>query len=353
VTRGSARRLLAVAACAVGFTGPVAAVDLRAVELRVDNDQFGFTGPSEERWYTSGVFLQGAVDAGPDAPDARLAAAWCVRIVACDPGARTLRVLSLSQRIHTPQLMSPSVPRPFDWPFGASLALGSAIVVDGARTRQALGLELGAIGPAALGGPVQNALHRIIGQPRVEGWDDQVRAQPLVQLTWYRLSRHRLDAPEGMDAVLRTGLRLGNPLTQAELGAMLRFGRRPEGPAWPGESIGVRGRAGWHGFVGVEAAGVAPAVRRVGLHRRKLGDGVRMAARPRAGAAVGAARRARRHGLDAAAAHRHDRPALGARPLRPAGASRCRPPWRVPAGRTGAVVRSGSGAAVSAARAAA
>ncbi len=257
MTRGSARRLLAVAACAVGFTGPVAAVDLRAVELRVDNDQFGFTGPSEERWYTSGVFLQGAVDAGPDAPDARLAAAWCVRIVACDPGARTLRVLSLSQRIHTPQLMSPSVPRPFDWPFGASLALGSAIVVDGARTRQALGLELGAIGPAALGGPVQNALHRIIGQPRVEGWDDQVRAQPLVQLTWYRLSRHRLDAPEGMDAVLRTGLRLGNPLTQAELGAMLRFGRRPEGPAWPGESIGVRGRAGWHGFVGVEARAVA------------------------------------------------------------------------------------------------
>lgn len=252
-----ARRLIAAVACAGWTASAVAGAGLRAIELRVDNDQFGFTGPSDERWYTSGVVLQGAFDAAPDAPDARLAAAWCVRIVACDPGARTLRVLSLSHRIFTPQLVSPSVPRPLDWPFGASLAFGSAIVVDGERTRQALGLELGVIGPAALGGPVQNALHRIIGQPRVEGWDAQVRAQPAVQLYWSRLARYRLDGFEGVDAVLRTGLRAGSPLTQAELGASLRFGRRPDGPSWPGESIGDRGRPGWHGFVGVEARAVA------------------------------------------------------------------------------------------------
>lgn len=255
--RVAARRLLAVAACAGWLAGPAAAADPRAVELRVDNDQFGFTSASEERWYTSGVVLQAAFDADAGAPDARLAAAWCVRVVACDAGARTVRVLSFSHRIFTPQLVSPSVPRPLDWPFGAALAFGSAIVVEGVRTRQTLGLELGAIGPAALGGPVQNALHRLIGQPRVEGWDDQVRAQPLVQLSWSRLSRHRLDGLERADAVLRTGLRVGNPLTQAELGGLLRFGQRPDGPAWPGESIGAGGRAGWQAFAGVEARAVA------------------------------------------------------------------------------------------------
>lgn len=253
--RALLRRL--AAACAAATAASALAAGPQAFELRVDNDQFAFTSADDERWYTSGVFLQAAFDAAADAPDARLAAAWCARVVACDAGSRTLRVLSLSHRIYTPQLVAPSVARPLDWPFGASLAFGSAIVIDGGRTRQSLGLELGVIGPAAAGGEVQNALHRMIGQPHVEGWDAQVRAQPLVQLAWSRLSRHRLGALDGADAVLRTGLRAGSPLTQAELGAMLRFGHRPDGPGWPGESLGVRERPGWHGFVGVEARAIA------------------------------------------------------------------------------------------------
>lgn len=247
---------LAICAALAGVAAPAAA-QLRAFEFVLDNDQFAFTPPGEERWYTSGGFIRAAFDAPAGSADARLAAAWCRVVFGCDRDARIYRVLSLNQTIHTPGLpASTAAPQPYDRPYAAALTLGADSVVIGPSTRQTLSLRLGAIGPAALGEPVQNGIHRVLGQSPTLGWGWQVRAQPVVQLGWSRLSAFG-GAGSGPDVVLRTAVLAGNPVTEAALGAMLRFGRRPSGPTWPGETLGAREPDGWYGFAGLEGRAIA------------------------------------------------------------------------------------------------
>jgi lipid A 3-O-deacylase len=247
-------RAVACAGLVAAFAAASASAAPRGLELRIDNDSFVVSRADDERWYTSGLFLRLAFDAPPEAPDARLAAGWCARVVACDPGAATWRVASLNSRIFTPGLTGTPAPQPYDRPYAATLALGGAIVVAGERTRQTLELQLGTVGPAALGEPVQNALHALLGQPEARGWAWQLRPRALAQLGWSRVTVHRLGA-SGAQAVLRTGVLLGTPQTQGELGAMLRLG--DAGPTWPGESLGARVPAGWQAYVGVEGRAVA------------------------------------------------------------------------------------------------
>jgi len=245
------------AALAAALATPAAA-QLRAFEFQLDNDQFAFTAGHDERWYTSGEFLRFAFDAPAASLDGRLAAAWCAQVLACDPGSRTYRVWSIGQTIFTPAADGTLSPQPLDRPFAAALYGGFATVVHGPRTRQTIELRLGTVGPAALGEEVQNALHSLINQAQVPGWGWQVRAQAMADLGASRLSTHATPWRE-LDWVTRTSVRLGTPVTEAGFGAILRAGRLPAGPAWPGEvglpSSGAPGR--WHVHAGGELRAVA------------------------------------------------------------------------------------------------
>ena len=259
---GAARRVRSLAAALLTGLGVAAialpaAAQLRAFEFALDNDQFAFTPPREERWYTSGEFIRAAFDAPAGSTDARLAAAWCRVVFGCDRDARIYRVVSLNHVIYTPSFpANTAAPQPYDRPYAAALSFGADSVVVGASTRQTLSLRLGAIGPAALGEPIQNGIHRLLGQAPTLGWGFQVRAQPVVQLGWSRLSA--FGGPgSGSDLVLRTAVLAGNPVTEAALGAMVRVGRRPAGPTWPGETLGAREPDGWHVFAGVEGRAIA------------------------------------------------------------------------------------------------
>lgn len=256
----TARLALPVLACVVlmgtaqaaGAAGPSP-----GVELQFENDQLAFTPGSRERWYTSGFFVRAAFVPEPEAADSRLLSVWCERVLACDPAAARLRVWSLSQVIFTPAYTGTDQPQPRDWPYAAGLNLGLSVVAQGERTRQALGLRLGVVGPEAQGEPIQNAFHRLVGQPQARGFDLQVRTQPLVELDWSGLVALPLSGSV-LDAVTRTALTLGNPVSQASAGLMLRGGHLPRGPSWPGELMpGSHATRRWYGFVGVEARAVA------------------------------------------------------------------------------------------------
>ena len=235
-----------------------ASARLQALELRLDNDQFALTPADDERWYTHGFFARATYDAAADAdaPDSRVLAAWCAALIGCDPGARSLRTVSLEQTIHAPAYPGTPAPQPQDRPFAATLAVGLEVASEGERTRQALALRLGVVGPAALGEQVQNTLHGLIGETSAAGWPWQLRAQPLVELGWSRLVRHDLPAA-GLDWVSRTAATLGTPITQAAVGAMLRVGEPPAAPGWPGEPAPLERGGRWHVFAGAEARAVA------------------------------------------------------------------------------------------------
>ena len=235
-----------------------ARAQIRSVEFQLDNDQFAFTPGSKERWYTSGIFVRAALDPQPDAPDARVMAAWCRSLIDCDPNAQMQRIWSVSQVIYTPAYTGTTLPQPKDWPYAAALSAGLKVMAQGSRTRQSLGLQLGVIGPAALGEPVQNAVHRLVGQPLALGFDLQVKTQPLIQADWSRLVAIPLAGRTDLDLVTRTAVLLGNPVTQAGIGAQFRFGVLPAGPGWPGEFMPASAATrGLYGFIGAQAQAVA------------------------------------------------------------------------------------------------
>lgn len=246
--------LLVVALC--GPTAHAAEGRLLGLEVQLDNDQFAFTPGSQERWYTSGVFARWALASDPTDLDARLSAAWCANVIGCDAGARTARVWSIGQAMYTPAYLGTTAPQPYDWPYAAALSATLSSVVYGERTRQSLGLSLGVIGPAALGEPVQNAVHQIINNPPPLGWGLQVRAQPVLEFNWSGMMATPI-SPGRTDLVSRALVQLGNPVTQAGVGAIVRAGALPQGPEWPGEMALSRRPQGLHVYAGAQVRGVA------------------------------------------------------------------------------------------------
>jgi hypothetical protein len=230
----------------------------QTLEGALDNDQLAFTPAREERWYTSGLFARWAtpLPSASVAPDARVMAAWCEAVLACDPGARSVRVIGLSQLIFTPAWTGTSAPQPKDWPYAVSLAANLKVMSQGPRTRQTLGLKLGVMGPSAQGEPVVNAVHRLSGQPLALGFDLQVRTQAVLELSWSRLVSVPLR--EQVDLVTRTAVQLGNPVTEAAVGALFRWGELPAGPSWPGELQPAQwATRSWVVWAGVQGRAVA------------------------------------------------------------------------------------------------
>lgn len=87
-------------------------------------------------------------------------------------------------------------------------------------------LALGMIGPSALAEQSQNEVHRIRNIDRAQGWDNQLRDEPTLQLTWTRIWRmnDEHNGGFGWDVLPRIGASLGTPITAAGLGGEARFG---------------------------------------------------------------------------------------------------------------------------------
>ena len=87
-------------------------------------------------------------------------------------------------------------------------------------------LALGMIGPSALAEQSQNEVHRIGGIDRAKGWDNQLKDEPTLQLTWSRIWRLNDTNMGGLDwdVLPRVGASLGTPITAAGLGGEVRWG---------------------------------------------------------------------------------------------------------------------------------
>jgi hypothetical protein len=133
-------------------------------------------------------------------------------------------------------------------------------------------LDVGVIGPMALGRQVQNNFHELINAPQSRGWDNQLHNEPGINLTFerkWRIGRAvLLDEPVKLrsDIVPMVGLSLGNVNTYAAAGAIVRlgqdlgndFGPPRIRPSLPGsETFDLEDRFGWYIFAGFEGSAVA------------------------------------------------------------------------------------------------
>jgi hypothetical protein len=231
------------------------------LSLAVENDLFG----GSDRYYTNGILLTWqSPSAGLPWPLAGLD-----RQLDFILGPGNLRWgLSFGQSIYTPQDTTPRIPDPRDRPYAGYLYGAASLVRSAERSQTLLELQLGVVGPSALGEFVQNNYHDLLNIRNAEGWDRQLKDEPAATALFERRWRLPLGNVGSLQAevIPIVAAALGNVQTYASGGGMLRIGDGLDAdwgpvrirPALAGSAFfQPRQDFGWYVFAGVEGRAIA------------------------------------------------------------------------------------------------
>ncbi len=132
------------------------------------------------------------------------------------------------------------------------------------RKINAVEFTLGIVGPSSLGEQAQNGFHDLIGVPHANGWDNQLRDELGLVVTYVRKSEHFSYMKNSLEYSWSPHkvLALGNVYTYAGGGVMVRFGKNLRNdigppnisPGFPGNAFFNPTKEGssWYLFAGVE-----------------------------------------------------------------------------------------------------
>jgi lipid A 3-O-deacylase len=229
----------------------------------LENDTFS----GQDRYYTNGFLF--AWRAPSYDPPAWLAALTDRPSLLFPTGGTARWGLGFGQKKFTPEDTLARDPDPRDRPYAGWLYGALTLHSYTDRAIGTLELQLGVVGPAALGEQVQNTTHDLLNIDRAYGWSAQIRNEPGMNLVLNRQWRMNGAADaEGRQfgLVPSVAASLGNVHTYAAAGLMLRYGTELEADFGPPRARPVSagsvffqptGRFGWYGFFGVEGRAVA------------------------------------------------------------------------------------------------
>jgi lipid A 3-O-deacylase len=228
-----------------------------------ENDLYAIK--NSDRHYTNGVRL-GWLSADDDVPE------WAKELGDAlpflDPQARRRIGWAVGHNLYTPQDKTERELIRDDRPYAAFLYVGLALQSETESQLDTLELDVGVVGAAALGKPIQNNYHPLIGAKKAYGWNNQINNEPGFALVWERKWRLLDEQPPdtlGWDVIPHLSGSVGNVFTYAGAGATFRFGDDLMSdfgpprirPALPGSSsFRPRDSFGWYVFAGAEARAV-------------------------------------------------------------------------------------------------
>ena len=190
-----------------------------------ENDLFG--GGDQD--YTNGTRLSWLSENLPDGalPDV---SRWLRNTFDFDD-ADNLRLnygFSLQQLMFTPSDLSASEVIRNDRPYAGWTALGASLHAKTLNTVRSLELSVGVIGESSYAEDIQDWVHDWRDSPKAQGWDNQLHDELAINLFFE--SQHRFLTDRSfipgveMDLLPRHGIALGNVLTAADLGIVMRAG---------------------------------------------------------------------------------------------------------------------------------
>ncbi len=188
-----------------------------------------------------------------------------------EPGRIRRYSMSFGQNLYTPKDINRNPPDPRDRPYAGWAYLGLNLMQENHGSQlENFELQLGAIGPGALGKQTQNTFHGLIGAGNANGWGNQLQNEPGILVSYDRSFRIPIIGDNtGLDIVPEAGLTLGNVFTYGEAGLLLRIGtnlKADYGPVRirPGLSgsdyfnpAAMDGNLGFYVFAGVQGRAVA------------------------------------------------------------------------------------------------
>lgn len=148
----------------------------RAIVAHIDNDEFAGLN-KRDRWYSSGVRIAAVDGSKPE----RLGHGWAWRGRSLCPAYTDssntggISHLAIGQNIYTQDQRLRTVPLSNDRPIAAYLYGSAGNRLSSDHADMGVSLEIGVTGPAALGEPIQNGLHDLLGVSRVPAWSYQLR----------------------------------------------------------------------------------------------------------------------------------------------------------------------------------
>ncbi len=234
------RRSTITGAAAIALASLLLAVEAQAQtpgEFRVyeENDSWLNPFPSRtDRYYTQGLRVEWL--SSPQNRDAHFLPGithtdWCSLI--CGKGFRSGHVnagYAVGQNMYTPEDISIAAPQPNDRPW-AGLLYGTRIARISyeeeslkAQRQDRIEISLGIVGPASLAGETQIAFHDLIGEGRPNGWDNQLRNEPVLQVRYETALRWPRNDGGNADIIPRVRANLGNALISLEADVTARIG---------------------------------------------------------------------------------------------------------------------------------
>jgi len=194
--------------------------------VRLDNDVFAGT----DRGYSNGTEI-GVVSATiDDFQDGSFSATsrWLNRRLAwLQPEGYEYNnmVVTLGQGMFTPNDWWRETPDPNDRPYAGVLVFGVTYNGRDNDSMVATTFNIGVVGPSAFAEETQNAVHSLVGGERFEGWDHQLRDEPVFRVMQQRLHKRTLIKPTWMsDVIFHYGGSVGNLTSFVNAGAEVRIG---------------------------------------------------------------------------------------------------------------------------------
>lgn len=216
---------------AAGFTASVAHADSSGdtYSIQWENDRIANT----DRHYTNGFRLSWVSEARDSDPQ------WARDLLEKIYPFADLRKgrvgAAFGQSMFTPEDTAATGLVRNDRPYAGWLYGGISVHAETTRSNLAIPLDtldtveldFGIVGPYALGRQVQNGVHELINVAKSNGWDNQLDNEPGIMLIGERRWRTTPMRAFGLevDAIPHVGGSLGNVMTFAAAGAMLRIGQ--------------------------------------------------------------------------------------------------------------------------------
>ncbi|RZK48378.1 MAG: lipid A deacylase LpxR family protein [Pedobacter sp.] len=178
--------------------------------FKSDNDAYLFYG--QDQYYTNGLFISYKQALRPKYLNAKL--------------ENKIWSLSISQEMFNPRSGFSPLVELHDRPFAASLFV-SYDEIKYKKTHSVFnwGIDLGIIGPDALGEDAQKVLHNTVGFYQIAGWEYQIQNAFLAQLRLAYLKRLGVNSAEKVDMSMGTSLNVGTIHNQASLNLLFRAGK--------------------------------------------------------------------------------------------------------------------------------
>lgn len=185
-------------------------------DLFAGKDGGGYTNGAYVSWYD--VSNEGEKASGP--PLLTRPLVWMLT----DDPEFTVAEYTLGQTMITPKDISKPHPDPNDAPYAGLLFLRTAFTSVHENYADTISTTIGIVGPASGAEKTQKMIHKMTGSTRPQGWDYQLKNEPVARLTRARVWRIADPNQPYVDAVFLGNLNVGNMESSVGTGVLFRVG---------------------------------------------------------------------------------------------------------------------------------